>query len=280
MSELGDGDGRSKAAAVEIVSDDESGEDAMLHSGWRNDPVDLDQNEFNAGTTNRAVAAEGFGEGTVVVTWPNEGHERGEAVTITEGNMKRLGGQEHLEDSVIDIYLKYLHLHKLQQLNRRVDPRDIFVCSSHLYTHLRAKRGVSRWLKRVDICSKRFIFVPINQGTQHWSLVLICNPGVMAGSKLGREGHGPMMLHFDSIRGAHTDADVKALLGSWLCSRWQASATAKEEAIGSSDEEESETEEGDEGNSGAGGEAAGTGVGSKKGEDGVRSGGKGGENRS
>ena len=51
MSELGDGDGRSKAAAVEIVSDDESGEDAMLHSGWRNDPVDLDQNEFNAGTT-------------------------------------------------------------------------------------------------------------------------------------------------------------------------------------------------------------------------------------
>jgi hypothetical protein len=99
----------------------------------------------------------------VVVTWPNEGHERGEAVTITEGNMKRLGGQEHLEDSVIDIYLKYLHLHKLQQLNRRADPRDIFVCSSHLYTHLRGKRGVSRWLKRVDICSKRFIFVPINR---------------------------------------------------------------------------------------------------------------------
>jgi hypothetical protein len=263
------------------VSDDESGGDRVLCSGEWSQPVCLDKNESDPGTAMQEVAATGLQDGRVVVAWPDAGQRHADSITITEGNVRRVVEPRYLEDSVIDIYLKYLHLHKLQQLNRRADPRDIFVCSSHLYTHLRGKRDVSKWLKRVDICSKRFVLVPINQGAKHWSLVLICNPGAMAGSRLGQEGHEPMMLHFDSLHGTHSDADVKTLLGSWLCSRWQASVKAKEaaerEASGSSDEEESETEEGKEGSSGTGGEAAGTGVDSRKGEDGVRSGGKGGE---
>ena len=231
------GEGSSSAKAVEIGSDNEDTEVAVLYSGERSDPVDLDQNEHNAGTNNRVVVAAGFYDGTVVVAWPDQGHSRGEAVTITEGNMKRLAGRAYVEDSVVDIYLKYLHLHKLQELNGGVDPRSIFVCSNHLYTQLRAgaadpyaAKAVARWYKRVDICSKRYILVPINQGTRHWSLVLICNPGVMSDSELGQSGLGPAMLHFDSSFGLHEDNQVRVTLGGWLCSRWWAAVEAKERA--------------------------------------------------
>ena len=93
-----------------------------------------------------------------------------------------------------------------------------------------AAKAVARWYKRVDICSKRYILVPINQGTRHWSLVLICNPGVMSDSELGQSGLGPAMLHFGSSFGLHEDNQVRVTLGGWLCSRWWAAVEAKERA--------------------------------------------------
>ena len=152
---------KAKQCQWEYGRDDESGGDRVLCSGEWSQPVRLDKNESDPGTAMQEVAATGLQDGRVVVAWPDAGQRHADAITITEGNVRRVVEPRYLEDSVIDIYLKYLHLHKLQQLNRRADPRDIFVCSSHLYTHLRGKRDVSKWFKRVDICSKRFAFVPM-----------------------------------------------------------------------------------------------------------------------
>ncbi|CAF3880691.1 unnamed protein product [Rotaria magnacalcarata] len=90
---------------------------------------------------------------------------------------------EFLNDNIIDFYLQYVYYKKLSQEDRQ----RTYLFNSFFYTRLTRKGNddifytsaaerrynrVKRWLRDVDIFSKDYLIVPINQ-TAHWYLVVI-----------------------------------------------------------------------------------------------------------
>ncbi|XP_030642285.1 sentrin-specific protease 7 isoform X2 [Chanos chanos] len=112
------------------------------------------------------------------------------AITVTSEDLECLDSGEFLNDVIIDFYLKYLLVCKAprecvershifssffyKQLTRRDNANED--CSSTPAQHRRHQR-VRTWTRHVDIFSKDFLFVPVNQEA-HWYLVVICFPGL------------------------------------------------------------------------------------------------------
>ncbi|XP_057709382.1 sentrin-specific protease 7 [Corythoichthys intestinalis] len=111
-------------------------------------------------------------------------------ITVTMEDLLCLDHGQYLNDVIIDFYLKYL----LQNSSRAVVERS-HIFSSFFYKQLtrrdnasegtatescqRQKRHqrVKNWTRHVDIFTKDFLFVPVNQEA-HWYLVVICFPGL------------------------------------------------------------------------------------------------------
>lgn len=111
-------------------------------------------------------------------------------ITVTMEDLQCLDFGQYLNDVIIDFYLKYL----LQNASESMAQRS-HIFSSFFYKQLtrrdnasegsssescqRQKRyqRVRTWTRHVDIFSKDFIFVPVNQEA-HWYLVVICFPGL------------------------------------------------------------------------------------------------------
>lgn len=98
-------------------------------------------------------------------------------------DLKCLNEGEFLNDTIIDFYLQYVYHEILSEEDRR----RTYLFNSFFYTRLTRKTNddvstvsaaerrysrVKRWLRDVDIFSKDFLIVPINQ-TAHWFIVLI-----------------------------------------------------------------------------------------------------------
>lgn len=103
-----------------------------------------------------------------------------DAITIFNGDLKRLAPGEYLNDNLIDLKIKHLFRNMSDADRARV---HCFNCM--FYTRLTAERGheaghalVSRWTKNVDIFSKDFVLIPINY-SYHWSLAVIVRPGAL-----------------------------------------------------------------------------------------------------
>ncbi|XP_072527618.1 sentrin-specific protease 7b isoform X2 [Salminus brasiliensis] len=112
-------------------------------------------------------------------------------ITVTSEDLECLRDGEFLNDVIIDFYLKYLQLERADQdvANRS------HIFSSFFYKQLTRKdnsseeeaggtaqyrrhRRVKTWTRHVDIFSKDFLFIPVNQEA-HWYLVVICFPGLL-----------------------------------------------------------------------------------------------------
>lgn len=78
---------------------------------------------------------------------------------------------------------------------------------------------VTKWTrnKSIDIFSKKFVFVPINESL-HWSLCVIVNPRFVLEESDDEEF--AFMLFFDSLK-AHRKAQVGEHLRKWLNSEWR-----------------------------------------------------------
>ncbi|XP_036398327.1 sentrin-specific protease 6 isoform X2 [Megalops cyprinoides] len=112
-------------------------------------------------------------------------------ISVTKEDLQCLNTGEFLNDVIIDFYLKYLFLEKLN----KEDAQRSHVFSSFFYKRLtqREKRSptdttnipiqkkkhnrVKTWTRHVDLFHKDFIFVPINESA-HWYLAVICFPGL------------------------------------------------------------------------------------------------------
>ncbi|CAN9498291.1 unnamed protein product [Ophioblennius macclurei] len=112
-------------------------------------------------------------------------------ITVTREDLVCLNDGEFLNDVIIDFYLKYL---LLEGVGGEVAERS-HVFSTFLYKQLSRGRGASEddassvsdrrvrhqrvktWTRNVDIFTKDFLFVPVNQAA-HWFLVVICFPGL------------------------------------------------------------------------------------------------------
>lgn len=114
--------------------------------------------------------------------------------------------------------------------------------SSHFFSTLQEKgpSGVSRWTtkKNIDIFSKTFIFIPINESL-HWSLCVVCNPGEFRNAakyydgdqsqkKALAESLMPCILFMDSLK-AHRKMRVASVVRKWLNFKWE---ETKEEMYG------------------------------------------------
>uniref|UniRef100_A0A671YYQ3 Ubiquitin-like protease family profile domain-containing protein n=1 Tax=Sparus aurata TaxID=8175 RepID=A0A671YYQ3_SPAAU len=107
-------------------------------------------------------------------------------IAVTKEDLACLDGGEFLNDVIIDFYLKYL---LVEGVGGSVAERS-HVFSSFFYKQLSRRRAagendapsvphqrVKTWTRHVDIFTKDFLFVPVNQEA-HWFLVLVCFPGL------------------------------------------------------------------------------------------------------
>lgn len=113
-------------------------------------------------------------------------------IAVHSADLRCLREGQFLNDVIIDFYLKYLVLERLseevrqrthvfssffyprltQRLNRGLGPAGLSPAA-------RRHRNVRTWTRHVDIFSKDFIVVPINQNA-HWFLAVVCFPGLVA----------------------------------------------------------------------------------------------------
>ncbi|XP_053563541.1 sentrin-specific protease 7 [Bombina bombina] len=108
---------------------------------------------------------------------------------VTNEDLDCLEHGEFLNDVIIDFYLKYLLLEKFPKdfgershifssfffkcLTRKDTGTDD--CSLNISAAERRHQSVKTWTRDVDIFKKDFIFVPVNEKS-HWYLVVICFP--------------------------------------------------------------------------------------------------------
>ncbi|XP_028413420.1 sentrin-specific protease 6-like [Dendronephthya gigantea] len=122
---------------------------------------------------------------TSVKTPPKTVLVRVAGVTITNKDFQCLDPSTYLNDIIMEFFLKYIIEEKLN-----ADDRDrIHLFSTYFYEKLTQKNRnsneqrsptsmhsmVKSWTKNVDIFSKDFLFIPINESS-HWFLVAICYP--------------------------------------------------------------------------------------------------------
>lgn len=128
-----------------------------------------------------------------ILTYPPEGRGR---ISINTEDYMCLASDQFLNDVIIDFYLKYL----VDNLSTE-EQEKVHVFSTFFYKRLTTKpvkasrksqpseldpnlspsekrhTRVKTWTKNIDLFSKDFIIVPINENC-HWFLAIICFPGM------------------------------------------------------------------------------------------------------
>lgn len=108
--------------------------------------------------------------------------EAPDAVTICQGDLKRLEPGVYFNDNLIDLKIKFI-LSRLDPERRK----KIHAFSCHFYSKLTegspnddqaAHQLVARWTKNVNLFEMDFVFFPINL-TNHWSLFVLVRPHLL-----------------------------------------------------------------------------------------------------
>ncbi len=116
-------------------------------------------------------------DNNVYLVYPPE-EDATNAITITEGDKRRLEPFQYLNDSLID--LKIRHMDLSEEFSHRQGRWYSF--NSLFYSRLRGTermdetyKRVERWTKNIDLFEKELVVVPINEG-EHWSVVFLLQP--------------------------------------------------------------------------------------------------------
>ncbi|KAI3448230.1 hypothetical protein Pfo_004895 [Paulownia fortunei] len=182
-----------------------------------------------------------------------------DAILISRRDIELLQPRRFINDTIIDFYIKYL-LNKTQPEERhRFHFFNTFFFRklvnmdqdlSRAWEGREAFKHVRKWTRNVNLFEKDYIFIPVNFSL-HWSLIVICHPGVVANlrgmvslhyllqfinliiatfstSKLqyrcadkdvDDSSKVPCILHMDSIRGSHRG--FENLIRSYLWEEWK-----------------------------------------------------------
>lgn len=143
----------------------------------------------------------------IIAVWPAKAGLRAE-INLTAGDLHRLEEREFLNDTLIEYGLKdivsrlpgWIEEAKAQGDAMREEPpdicsdKDVHVFNSFFFKKLVGNRqfptttagqeaalwpgyeSVKKWTSKVDIFTKRFVLVPVNEHF-HWYMLVICNPG-------------------------------------------------------------------------------------------------------
>ncbi|KAI1818175.1 hypothetical protein GGS20DRAFT_393776 [Poronia punctata] len=111
------------------------------------------------------------------LVFPSKGKNR---ATVDKEDIHRLDEGEYLNDNLIIFYLRYLQK-KLEDERPNLAKR-VYFHNTFFYDKLKPSKAgkginydsVKSWTSKVDLFSKDFIVVPINENT-HWYVAIICN---------------------------------------------------------------------------------------------------------
>ncbi|EJC97929.1 uncharacterized protein FOMMEDRAFT_171324 [Fomitiporia mediterranea MF3/22] len=115
----------------------------------------------------------------IILVYPPSGQG---AVNITNGDLRRLQPSEFLNDTIIELGLKFWLNNLRAEQPELAD--EIHVFSSFFFKKLASRanktpedghKSVRKWTAKVDIFKKKYIIVPINENI-HWYLAIIYNP--------------------------------------------------------------------------------------------------------
>eukprot|EP00898_Chlorokybus_atmophyticus_P005516 jgi/Chlat1/5966/Chrsp4S06179 len=150
-----------------------------------------------------------------------------DAVTVTNADMERLAPSEFLNDTLIDFYIKYLQTNLPDSQRARIHFFNSFFYKKLTQADKDGQSGgtvgyarVRNWTRRIDIFTKDYIIVPINESL-HWSVAVICHPGVasQASSSCTQRPSLPFIVHLDSMKGGHNKVDQ--YLCEYLAAAWE-----------------------------------------------------------
>ena len=122
--------------------------------------------------------------------YPPNGTKRAE---VEFDDLQRLDDDEFLNDNLVGFFLRYLQ-HYLEEKGQDVS-RKIYFFNTFFFQTLtktiKGKKGINydgvkKWTRGVDIFSKDFIVVPINESA-HWFLAIICNLSGLERKMVGLE---------------------------------------------------------------------------------------------
>ncbi|KAI0490908.1 hypothetical protein F4859DRAFT_459679 [Xylaria cf. heliscus] len=123
------------------------------------------------------------------LVYPDTGKNR---ATVDKDDIQRLDEGQFLNDNIIIFYLRYLQKN-LEDTNKDL-ARRIFFQNTFFYDKLKPTKtgqginydSVKTWTSKVDLFSKDYIIVPINEYT-HWYVAIICNAPVLLSSSANHE---------------------------------------------------------------------------------------------
>ncbi|MGB1601779.1 MAG: Ulp1 family isopeptidase, partial [Promethearchaeia archaeon] len=170
-------------------------------------------------------------------------HQQGaDTVTVTRADLDTLQDEELLNDTIMDFYIKHIESNLDQETKQQCHFFSTFFWKRlNQEKDARARHaGVAKWTRKVDIFSKRFLFVPICDSL-HWTLAILCAPegigqldeggsgggahqsGEFARCELPDDKGGKLLhitLYLDSLGGYKKDAIEK--LADYLRMEWLA----------------------------------------------------------
>lgn len=156
-------------------------------------------------------------EHRIILTYPKGSG----GYAISTYDYKTLGGENYLNDVIINFYLSYIHNELLNHDLRS----KVSLFSTNFYTQLndgKSKRkhdNVAKWTKNQNIFEKEYIIIPINdKEMKHWYLAIICFPSDPEPSSSKRD---PCILLFDSLGGAWR-TEVFDVLRDYLTEEYKA----------------------------------------------------------
>ena len=89
------------------------------------------------------------------------------------------------------------------------------MCPALMSTKLLDGEDATRWTKNTSVTTLQYIFMPLVQNL-HWTLAVICHPGIKGGSALRASGLRPTILHFDSCGDYHDRERMRGIIAGWL----------------------------------------------------------------
>ncbi|CAH8867784.1 unnamed protein product [Trichobilharzia szidati] len=157
-----------------------------------------------------------------------------DGITLTECDLECLKPGALINDAIINFYLKYLYFEQLTDFQRQATHVfNVFfysrltaaaaggggnVSSSSVDTHnstvteatttemiLARHASVAKWTRRVDLFSKDYIIIPINESS-HWFVALVCYPW-MAGMVSYTALYDEEVYHLCQLTEEFTDVD-------------------------------------------------------------------------
>jgi hypothetical protein len=122
-----------------------------------------------------------------------------DSVVLSSHDLHRLRSQVYLNDSIVDMWIKYLFKERYASCSS-----DFYGFSSFFWKKISPKDGekeVSKWTGGVDIFTKKYLFIPVCQSA-HWTLIFVVLPTLVP------EDPG-CILWLDSLGGSGNTAFTK-----------------------------------------------------------------------